>query len=69
MIASHVSKEPAGELVLDTLGLAPMLCCEMRLGEGARGAVASLPVLDMGFTVYEKMATFEDIQVEQYKPL
>ena len=68
MIASHVSKEPAGKLVLDTLGLSPMLCCEMCLGEGT-GAVASLPVLDMGFTVYEKMATFEDIQVEQYKPL
>ena len=68
MIASHVSKEPAGKLLLDTLGLSPMLCCEMCLGEGT-GAVASLPVLDMGFTVYEKMATFEDIQVEQYKPL
>lgn len=68
MIASHVSKEPAGKLVLDALGLAPMLCCEMCLGEGT-GAVASLPVLDMGFTVYEQMATFEDIQVEQYKPL
>ena len=68
MIASHVSKEPAGGLVLEAMGLTPMLCCEMCLGEGT-GAMAALPVLDMGLTVYDTMATFDDMQVEQYKPL
>ena len=68
MIASHVSKEPAAKLVLDELGLKPMLSCEMCLGEGT-GAMAALPVLDMGLTVYYRMATFNDIKVEQYKPL
>ena len=68
MIASHVSKEPAGALVLEALGLKPMLCCEMCLGEGT-GAMAAMPVLDMAFTVYDTMATFDDMQVEQYKPL
>ena len=68
MLATHVSKEPAGGLVLERLGLKPMLCCEMCLGEGT-GAMAGLSVLDMGFQVYRSMATFDDIQVEQYKPL
>ena len=68
MIASHVSKEPAGGLVLEALGLSPMLCCEMCLGEGT-GAMAALPVLDMAMTVYHTMATFDDMQVEQYQPL
>ena len=39
--------------------------CGMHLGEGS-GAVAFLPVLKMGADVYEKMSTFEDIQVESY---
>ncbi len=68
MIASHVSKEPAGQLILDELGLKPMLCCEMCLGEGT-GAMAALSVLDMGLTVYHRMATFDDMNVEQYQPL
>ncbi len=68
MLATHVSKEPAGGLVLEALGLKPMLCCEMCLGEGT-GAMAGLSALDMGFTVYHSMATFDDMQVEQYKPL
>ena len=68
MLATHVSKAPAGGLVLDTLGLKPMLCCEMCLGEGT-GAMAGLSVLDMGFAVYHSMATFDEIQVEQYQPL
>ncbi|MCI8551087.1 MAG: nicotinate-nucleotide--dimethylbenzimidazole phosphoribosyltransferase [Lachnospiraceae bacterium] len=68
MVASHISKEPAGGLVLSALDLSPMLCCEMCLGEGT-GAVAGLSALDMGFTVYHSMATFDDIQVEQYQPL
>ncbi len=68
MLASHVSKEPAGQLVLDALGLKPMLCCEMCLGEGT-GAMAALSVLDMGLVVFHQMATFDDMNVEQYQPL
>lgn len=68
MLASHVSKEPAGKLVLDTLGLSPMLTCDMCLGEGS-GAVAAIPVIEMGLSVYRQMGTFEDIQVERYQVL
>lgn len=68
MMASHVSKEPAGRMVLDALGLDPFLFCDMCLGEGS-GAVAVLPVLEMGLQVYRQMGTFQDIHVEQYEVL
>ena len=68
MIASHVSKEPAANLILEALGKEAVLHGEMCLGEGS-GAVALFPFLDMGVAVYESMSTFEDIHVEQYKEL
>lgn len=68
MLASHVSKEPAGQAVMNELELQPFLTCEMCLGEGT-GAVASMPILDMAVNVYTQMSTFEDIKVEQYVPL
>lgn len=68
MMPSHVSKEPAGMMVLDALGLSPLLTCDMCLGEGS-GAIAVLPLLHMGLQVYRQMGTFEDIHVEQYRVL
>lgn len=68
ILPSHVSKEPAGQMVLDALGLSPFLTCDMCLGEGT-GAIAVLPILDMGLRVYRQMGTFEDIKVEQYQVL
>ncbi|MEG0899779.1 MAG: nicotinate-nucleotide--dimethylbenzimidazole phosphoribosyltransferase [Oscillospiraceae bacterium] len=68
MIASHVSKEPAGQAVMKMLELKPFLTCEMCLGEGT-GAVAAMPILDMAASVYNEMSTFNEIKVEQYVPL
>ena len=68
LIASHVSAEPAGRLVLDALGKQPMITAGMRLGEGT-GAVAAMPLIDMALAVFTRMATFDDIQVEAYQPL
>ena len=68
MIPSHVSKEPAGKMLLDALCLKPFITCEMCLGEGS-GAVALFPILDMACTVYNKMSSFDDIGIEEYKPL
>ena len=68
MIPSHVSKEPAGKILLDALNLKPFITCEMCLGEGS-GAVALFPILDMACTVYNKMSSFNDIGIEEYKPL
>ena len=66
ILASHKSGETAGGMVLDALGLSPFLDCRMSLGEGS-GAVAAMPLLDMGLAVYLKMSTFEEINVEQYE--
>jgi nicotinate-nucleotide--dimethylbenzimidazole phosphoribosyltransferase len=68
MLASHVSAEPAGRLLLDALGLKPLIQAGMCLGEGT-GAVASIPLLLMAADVYESMSSFEDIQIEAYKPM
>lgn len=65
ILASHVSSEPAGKKIMEALDLHAPLDCGMHLGEGS-GAVAFLPLLHMGADVYEKMSTFEDIQVETY---
>lgn len=68
MICSHVSKEPAGKMLLDKLELKPLLTCEMCLGEGT-GAVAALPVIDMALAVYKNTYTFEDATIEKYEEL
>ncbi|MCI8948804.1 MAG: nicotinate-nucleotide--dimethylbenzimidazole phosphoribosyltransferase [Lachnospiraceae bacterium] len=68
MIASHASAEIAGELVLNALGLKPIIYGNLCLGEGT-GAVALLPVLDMAAAVYHKMSTFSQMQIKEYQPL
>ena len=68
MIASHVSKEPASHLILDTLGKEAVLHADMCLGEGT-GAIALCPFLDMGAILYNTLSTFEDIHVDQYEEL
>ena len=68
MLGSHASEEPASRLVLSELGLRPFLYAGMRLGEGT-GAVAVMPLLDMGLAVYREMTTFEDTNIEAYQPL
>ena len=68
MLAAHVSAEPAGRKMLDFLGKKPAIEAGMCLGEGT-GAVALFPLLDMTLAVYERMSTFEDIEIDEYKPL
>ena len=67
MLPSHVSAEPAGRRVLAELGLKPLICAEMRLGEGT-GAVAALPLLDLALAVYRSSASFESIGMAGYTP-
>jgi nicotinate-nucleotide--dimethylbenzimidazole phosphoribosyltransferase len=58
MIAAHLSPEPGHRLVLDELGLEPLLDLGLRLGEGS-GAALCLPLLDASLAVLDEMATFE----------
>jgi len=57
MIAAHLSPEPGHRLVLDALGLEPVLDLHLRLGEGS-GAAVCLPLLDAALAVLDEMATF-----------
>ena len=68
MLASHASNEPAGQLVLDALGLQPAIRAGMCLGEGT-GAVAMMPLLDMALVMYREMCSFDDYQIDAYEHL
>lgn len=68
MLASHVSAEPAGKMMLDALGLEPLITAKMCLGEGS-GAVAAMPLLDMALAVYSQMTTFTQTGIDPYQPL
>jgi nicotinate-nucleotide--dimethylbenzimidazole phosphoribosyltransferase len=58
LIASHRSPEPGHALILDALGLEPLLDLGLRLGEGS-GAALALPLLDAAIAILAEMATFE----------
>jgi nicotinate-nucleotide--dimethylbenzimidazole phosphoribosyltransferase len=57
MIAAHLSPEPGHRLVLDELGLEPLLDLGLRLGEGS-GAALALPIIGGALAVLDEMATF-----------
>jgi nicotinate-nucleotide--dimethylbenzimidazole phosphoribosyltransferase len=57
MVAAHRSPEPGHRLVLDELGLEPLLDMRMRLGEGS-GALVALPLVDAALALLHEMATF-----------
>lgn len=62
MIAAHLSPEPGHRLALSSLGLAPLLEFELRLGEGS-GAALVLPIINAAAALLVEMATFEDAGV------
>jgi len=57
-VAGHRSVEPAHDLALTRLGLAPLIDLQMRLGEGS-GAVMALPLVHAAVRILAEMATFE----------
>ncbi len=67
MLASHMSGEPAAEMLLGALSLKPLITAGMRLGEGT-GAVALLPLLDLALAVYHGSSSFSDIGMDAYTP-
>ncbi|MCK5812512.1 MAG: nicotinate-nucleotide--dimethylbenzimidazole phosphoribosyltransferase [Clostridiales bacterium] len=66
MIPSHGSYEPGTKYVFEQLGLKPVLQMEMRLGEGT-GASMIMGIIDLAYTTYCNMGTFEDSNVIPYK--
>jgi len=60
LFASHLSMEPAHRILLDEMGLEPMLTMSMRLGE-ASGAALAFPIFEAAVAVVREMATFADL--------
>ena len=63
LIAAHRSSEPGHAIVLEKLGLQPLLDLELRLGEGS-GAALALPLLEASLAILEEMATFASARVD-----
>jgi nicotinate-nucleotide--dimethylbenzimidazole phosphoribosyltransferase len=57
LIASHRSPEPGHAILLDRLGLRPLLDLDLRLGEGS-GAVVAMGLLISACRIRDGMATF-----------
>ena len=67
LLPGPVSKEPADRLILDSMGLEPVICAQTALGEGT-GGILLLPLLDMTLKVYYGPHTFEALKMEAYTP-
>lgn len=61
-VAAHVSAEAGHRLLLDALGLKPLLALDMRLGE-ASGAALAVPILRAALACHTGMATFGEAGV------
>lgn len=66
MLCSHVSKEPAGRKMLESMGLNAIIDGELCLGEGTGGAML-IPLLDGALSVYHSAHKFDELQMEQYE--
>jgi nicotinate-nucleotide--dimethylbenzimidazole phosphoribosyltransferase len=62
LIFSHRSAERAHGLMLQCLGVPPLLELQMRLGEGT-GAALAIELLENALALYTGMATFAEAQV------
>jgi nicotinate-nucleotide--dimethylbenzimidazole phosphoribosyltransferase len=66
LFAGHQSEEPGHRVLLEYIGLKPILALNMRLGEGT-GAVLAMPILESALCLYNQMATFGSAGVSEAK--
>jgi nicotinate-nucleotide--dimethylbenzimidazole phosphoribosyltransferase len=64
VFVSHRSAEPGHTVVLEALGLRPVLQLDMRLGEGT-GAALAMELMDAACAVMSGMATFAEAGVAE----
>ena len=62
VIAGHLSVEPGAAVALKSLGLAPLLDLDMRLGEGTGGLLA-VPIVQAAARMLGEMATLEELGI------
>jgi nicotinate-nucleotide--dimethylbenzimidazole phosphoribosyltransferase len=66
LFAGHQSEEPGHHVLLEYIGLKPILSLGMRLGEGT-GAVLAMSVIESALCLYNEMATFASAGVSEAK--
>ncbi|MCK4475510.1 MAG: nicotinate-nucleotide--dimethylbenzimidazole phosphoribosyltransferase [Methanophagales archaeon] len=64
MIAAHRSVERGHSVILDYIGLKPLLDLDMRLGEGT-GAALGISIVEAACKILNEMATFEEAGVSE----
>ena len=64
LIAAHLSAEPGHRLLLEYLGLRPLLNLDMRLGEGT-GAALGMFLAETAVRILAEMATFTEAGVSE----
>jgi nicotinate-nucleotide--dimethylbenzimidazole phosphoribosyltransferase len=64
LIAAHRSVEPGHAIVLERLGLSPILQLDLRLGEGS-GAALAIPIIRAAARICGEMATFDEAGVSE----
>ncbi|MBU3933809.1 MAG: nicotinate-nucleotide--dimethylbenzimidazole phosphoribosyltransferase [Candidatus Omnitrophica bacterium] len=64
LIAAHCSVEQGHKIVLDYMGLKPLLDLDLRLGEGTGSALA-ISLVEAGIKIMTEMATFQDAGVSE----
>lgn len=64
MFASHRSEEKGHKIILDYMGLSPILNLGMRLGEGT-GAALAMSIVEAGARIISEVLTFEEAEVSK----
>ncbi len=62
LFAGHVSVERGHQIILEKIGLSPLLDLELRLGEGT-GAVLAMHIIEAALRTHGEMATFAEASV------
>lgn len=64
LFGGHVSVERGHQIILEKIGLAPLLNLELRLGEGT-GAVLAMHMIEAALRTHSEMATFAEAGVSK----
>ncbi|OPX94552.1 MAG: Nicotinate-nucleotide--dimethylbenzimidazole phosphoribosyltransferase [Syntrophorhabdus sp. PtaB.Bin006] len=67
IFAAHSSVEIGHKVMLDAMGLRPILDLDLRLGEGT-GAALAMIMIEAGLKIYLEMATFDEAGVSTEAP-
>lgn len=66
LIAAHKSQEAGHKIILEHIGLKPLLDLDLRLGEGTGGALG-IGLADAAIKILTQMATFKSANVSEKK--